>query len=668
MDNAAGTAGKSLAPPTFQLQAADPSPAVAQRQEDPGVSENVTEGVQEHLSLREGFRRRVYLDSRGLPTVGTGHLLVGAEKARYPVGATVPDWQLEQWRVQDSTNAYDAARQMAAEIDYESQELVDALTAVNFQLGTAWNDEHRRTWSYLENHDWVNAAHEAADSNWFKQTPVRVVDFQRVLLNIAGQPTDPDSLREFNRADIRKRGVAWPLATDINAFELGEHAAPGSEAGAGGASAEGGETTSAAPKADETVVAGLSGDVGLAKDGKTYVGNSDDIKRVQQHLINAGLLPAEVMSRSGNMVSSADGYLGNKTIAAINEFQSKIMGYSRTDGRIDMGGRSWAKLVTFNNTVEAPVAEEENVSGGTTTPETEVLPENEPAKAEETPVSASQTDEMEGNASANASDVAGPTSATANITFDQVPASYANQMKIGRAVGNGGANASSDVSRLRHLLQLCGYRTDLLRPTGNARTDARKLKVQTANCIFHFQLMHEGLSTDARVDPNGATWKAMVTQAFQNSGGQAMDRGARTELNNQRKGEASDVPSDIKANIRKGHLLGIDNSGYLLPEELHGGARILKAALEEIQKEIGGFEISCGYRSPEHNVKIGSNATKSQHVQGIAADIQSNGTYGPSGIRRKIRELIAAGRIPPGGIGYYSWGIHYDVRGSHVEW
>ncbi|HHG84577.1 MAG TPA: hypothetical protein ENJ82_07500, partial [Bacteroidetes bacterium] len=661
MDDAGASATRSFSPPAFQLQAdaATASPEVAQRQEDPTVSETVTDAALEHNSLREGFDHQVYLDTNNLPTAGTGHLLVGSEITQYPVGSTVPQSVLEQWRIDDSTGAYDAARQQAALIGYESQDLVNALSAVSFQLGTAWTDIHTGTWAYLENQEWVNAAHEAADSGWFAQTPVRVADFQRVLLNIAGQPTDWDSLREFNQADIDARGVTWPTEANFNAFELGEATTPATDtstaatspASASPTTSEGSQsTTGTSAPTVAPVIAGISGSVGLDKDGSSYVGTSADIKKVQQQLINAGMLPAQALSSSGNMVSNADGILGARTIEAITNFQSQIMGFSKPDGRVDAGGKTWGKLASFTGTVAEPVNETSGDSGGNTTPETEVLPDNQPTQIEETPTNSSQTDEME----TQGADVAGPTSVAANATFDDVPSSYADGFKITKSVGRSGSNNSTDVSKLRNMLQTIGYKTDLQNPTSSASTNAKKLKTQTANCIFHFQLLTPGLSTDARVDPNGGTWKAMVTAAYQSSGGQVMTSEQKTTLNETRKGTSGDVPSSINANVGNGHLLGIDNSGYLLPQEFRSGAETLKSALEEIKKAIGDFSISCGYRSPSHNVKIGSTATKSQHVQGIAADIQSNGTYGPQGIKTKILELIAQGKIPPGGVGKYS--------------
>lgn len=181
------TAGQTLSPPAFQLKA-DP----IQRKEE-GEGELAAGGVPaeflDHLKLREGWRTEVYLDSRGLPTVGLGHLLSSAEKEQYPVGASVPVDLLNTWAAQDAQKAYDAATSQAATLGVSSQSFIIALASVNFQLGTAWNTKFKKTWSYMTQGEWEKAALEAQDSAWYAQTPVRVQDFQAALRALAGTTT-----------------------------------------------------------------------------------------------------------------------------------------------------------------------------------------------------------------------------------------------------------------------------------------------------------------------------------------------------------------------------------------------------------------------------------------------------------------------------------------------
>ncbi len=92
----------------------------------------------ELLKLREGFRTQTYFDTRGFPTVGLGHLLTGADKAKYPVGKTVPAAVLTEWMKADTMRAYAAALQQASILGVADQRFIDVLTSVNFQLGTGW--------------------------------------------------------------------------------------------------------------------------------------------------------------------------------------------------------------------------------------------------------------------------------------------------------------------------------------------------------------------------------------------------------------------------------------------------------------------------------------------------------------------------------------------------
>ena len=138
----------------------------------------IPDHVIDHLKLREGVREDVYEDSLGKLTVGVGHLMSADEAAQWPLGATVTNEQVEAWLEEDAQTAWKAACDQS---EWLKVDLKDALCYVNFQLGTHWYMQHKKTWAYLEAGEWENAAIEAADSRWFVQTPVRVQDFQEAL-------------------------------------------------------------------------------------------------------------------------------------------------------------------------------------------------------------------------------------------------------------------------------------------------------------------------------------------------------------------------------------------------------------------------------------------------------------------------------------------------------
>jgi hypothetical protein len=60
----------------------------------------------------------------------------------------------------------------------ENHRFVEELLSVNYQLGTGWNTVHEQTWAKLLAGQYEAAAKEAANSNWYIQTPKRVEDFQ----------------------------------------------------------------------------------------------------------------------------------------------------------------------------------------------------------------------------------------------------------------------------------------------------------------------------------------------------------------------------------------------------------------------------------------------------------------------------------------------------------
>ena len=136
------------------------------------------------LHDEEGYRERVYKDSEGYLTAGLGHKLTGNDLKLYKLNDRVPDEILQEWEKKDTEKAWEAALSQLIElgIDAESSpEFTIVLGSVNFQLGTSWYKDHKKTWSFLKAGNYKEAAEEAARSRWYRQTPDRVVTFQRAI-------------------------------------------------------------------------------------------------------------------------------------------------------------------------------------------------------------------------------------------------------------------------------------------------------------------------------------------------------------------------------------------------------------------------------------------------------------------------------------------------------
>jgi len=107
---------------------------------------------------------------------------------------------------------------------------------------------------------------------------------------------------------------------------------------------------------------------------------------------------------------------------------------------------------------------------------------------------------------------------------------------------------------------------------------------------------------------------------------------------------------------------GRDIPNNVLPNILQ-----LAKNLQVLRDAIGkSISITSGYRSPQHNKKIGG-AKDSQHVKGLAADIKVSGMT-PKEVALVIEGLIEQGKMKQGGIGIYPSWVHYDVRGTKARW
>jgi uncharacterized protein YcbK (DUF882 family) len=109
-------------------------------------------------------------------------------------------------------------------------------------------------------------------------------------------------------------------------------------------------------------------------------------------------------------------------------------------------------------------------------------------------------------------------------------------------------------------------------------------------------------------------------------------------------------------------------AGHGLPEALYPldwvDERLLPLCevLEELRHALGDrpMKVISGYRSREYNTAIGG-ASRSQHVEGRAADIQVPGVS-PTDVHAAALQLHKEGRIRLGGLGLYPTFVHVDIR------
>lgn len=96
-------------------------------------------------------------------------------------------------------------------------------------------------------------------------------------------------------------------------------------------------------------LAELTGSVGFQ--GRNLPG---DVRLVQELLNRAAPIPGALLAM--------DGLVGPMTIERIENFQRNMVGFSRPDGRVDVGGRTWRSLVRCG--AEAPAGASSRPDGG----------------------------------------------------------------------------------------------------------------------------------------------------------------------------------------------------------------------------------------------------------------------------------------------------------------
>lgn len=107
--------------------------------------------------------------------------------------------------------------------------------------------------------------------------------------------------------------------------------------------------------------------------------------------------------------------------------------------------------------------------------------------------------------------------------------------------------------------------------------------------------------------------------------------------------------------------------GTPVPKDLMPNVELLAKNLQVLRDHLGEpIHVNSGYRSPEHNAKVGGKKN-SYHMKAMAADITCKSKT-PKQLAAVIEKLIAEKKMKQGGLGIYPGFVHYDVRGVKARW
>ena len=126
----------------------------------------------ENIKESEGFVEHVYNDSLGIPTIGYGFaikdLILDEDIAEEILLRKVKALAL---RVQNKFDWFNTAPDIIKEVVIE----------MCYQLGLGGFSKFKKTISYLEKKNYLEASKEMLDSKWAKQTPNRAKKLSKIV-------------------------------------------------------------------------------------------------------------------------------------------------------------------------------------------------------------------------------------------------------------------------------------------------------------------------------------------------------------------------------------------------------------------------------------------------------------------------------------------------------
>jgi lysozyme len=133
------------------------------------------------LCKHEGVKYVVYKDTKNLNTVGIGHLLIGDEAAKYPLGCTVSKEQVQTWFDSDIRTAIADAKFLVKNFDKLSDVRQRAIVDLCYNLGRTRLSAFKNFLTAMNMEVFTSAALSLVNSQWYTQVGNRGVDIVRMI-------------------------------------------------------------------------------------------------------------------------------------------------------------------------------------------------------------------------------------------------------------------------------------------------------------------------------------------------------------------------------------------------------------------------------------------------------------------------------------------------------
>jgi|TARA_R110001583_G_scaffold139092_1_gene291140 lysozyme len=139
--------------------------------------------LEERLMEHEGFIPKIYKDTRGLATIGYGHLVTKQDP--FIEDVEYPEEELYDLFLKDLQKAKNGAEEIVGHIKELHPTAKEIITEMVYQLGVTGVRRFLKTLLHLENRDYKNASMEMLDSAWRKQTPKRCEKLSKMMAECA---------------------------------------------------------------------------------------------------------------------------------------------------------------------------------------------------------------------------------------------------------------------------------------------------------------------------------------------------------------------------------------------------------------------------------------------------------------------------------------------------
>ena len=135
--------------------------------------------LSDRIRLHEGYRNKIYKDQLGFETIGYGHLV--RKKDNFKKNATYKKKLLEELFKKDLKKAIDDFKTNYQEKKLK-QNTQEVIIEMIFQMGIFNVLKFKNFNKYIKKNLKFIAALEMIKSKWYKQTPNRVNDLIKILL------------------------------------------------------------------------------------------------------------------------------------------------------------------------------------------------------------------------------------------------------------------------------------------------------------------------------------------------------------------------------------------------------------------------------------------------------------------------------------------------------